>query len=159
MRRVDRSAGIAGAATLSAIFLSSCSGHHSISNASASNAYLPAAPIAESSGKTVNTKAATLRVTDLDGGVEATDAQSKALPLVNGSRLRVSLRGNSVRSAAVEAGDNSAALEPTGEGQWTAVIRFVDSSNPPVQNPVLEVKMQTNAGQRVLRIPVLELHQ
>jgi hypothetical protein len=99
-----------------------------------------------------------LRIKDLDGGAEASGTQTRALPIVNGSRLRITLTGDSVVSAAVQAGDSSATLEPTGEGQWSATLRFVDTSNPPVQNPTVEVKMQSGAGQRTFRIPVLELH-
>lgn len=164
MRRFKRLLSFVTAVTFGLIFLCACSGHQSISSTPANDGYLPAAPATQSSSNHATAKAAaakpaTLRVTDLDGGAEASGSQSKALPIVNGSQLRISLTGNSVTSATVEAGDSSAVLEPTGEGQWTAVIRYVDTSNPPVENPVLEVKMQTSAGQRTFRIPVLELHQ
>lgn len=166
MRRFDRPFGLT-AATLSVAYLCGCSGHQSVSSSPAINGYLPPAPVAQNdqrssnatTAKTGPAKSPSLRVIDLDGGAQASGIQSRVLPVVNGSRLRIALSGESVKSATVEAGDTSAALEPAGEGQWTAVVRFVDSSNPPVQNPLLEVKMQTSAGERTFRIPILELHQ
>jgi hypothetical protein len=154
MPGIYRSSAISNAVVVAAIFLCSCSGRQSFSTPSATTQYLPTANFRNGSVRT-----ATLHVTDLDGGAEASSTQKHALQIVNGSRLRIALNGDSVVSAAVQAGDTSATLEPTGEGQWTATVRFVDTSNPPVQNPTLEVKMQTKAGERVFRIPVLELHE
>lgn len=152
MRRSGSSPLMTGIITIG--LLCSCSGQHSFSSAPPTSSYIPA-----TTNRSAAVKPATLRVTDLDGGAEAIGTQDHALPIVNGSRLRISLTGDNVVSAAVEAGDSSASLEPAGEGKWTAVIRYVDSSNPPVQDPVLEVKMQTSTGKRVFRIPVAELHQ
>jgi hypothetical protein len=154
MRTFRRLREIAGIFALGIVFLSSCTGHQSFSTMPAASAYIPPANARDRAAKTI-----TLHVTDLDGGAEASETQTHALTIVNGSRLRIALTGGNVTSAAVEAGDSSATLQPTGEGQWTATIRYIDSSNPPVQNPILEVNMQTAAGHRTLRIPVIELHE
>jgi hypothetical protein len=154
MARCGRFLGIAGVLTPGIVFLCSCSGHQSFSTAPAAGEYLP-----QTYASLKGAAAATLRVTDLDGGAEATGTQTGALPIVNGSRLRIALSGGNIVSANVDAGDSSEALEPAGEGRWTAIVRYVDSSNPPVTDPVLQVTMRTKTGQRTFRIPVEELHQ
>jgi hypothetical protein len=154
MRRLGSPFKIAGILSLALMSLCSCSGHHSFPTEPSAGSYIPA-----TTNDDAAVKRTTLRVTDLDGDVEASGTQDRALPIVNGSRLRISLTGDNVLSAAVEAGDSSARLEPAGDGRWTAVIRYLDSSNPPAQNPFLEVQMQTSAGGRAFRIPVTELHQ
>jgi hypothetical protein len=100
-----------------------------------------------------------LNVTDLESGAEAGGTQSGPLTIVNGSRLRIALSGTNVLSAHVEAGDSSATLQPTGEGQWSAIVRYIDSSNPPQKDPVLQVTLRTKAGERTLRVPIMEVHQ
>jgi hypothetical protein len=154
MARFGRFLGIAGVLAPGIVFLCSCSGHQSFSTAPAASEYLPQTHAGPKGAAT-----AMLRITDLDGGAEATGTRTGTLPIVNGSRLRIALSGGNIVSANVDAGDSSAALEPTGEGQWAAVVRYVDSSNPPVTDPVLQVTMRTKTGQRTFRIPVEELHQ
>lgn len=171
MARVSFAPLTLGAAALLVAFLSACGGQHSFSNTPAGGSYLPPAGGATSAAKTRKASASTptpspapqsspvLQVTDLDGGAGAASTGTGALPIMNGSRLRVSIADPDITSGAVRAGDSSATLTPAGKGQWTATLRYVDSSNPPTDHGMLEVKMQTPNGPSTFHIPVAELHQ
>jgi hypothetical protein len=102
-------------------------------------------------------------VTDVDGATFSNvQLRTSGAPLsvMNGTQIRVELQAPAgVGMASVVAGDSAAQMLPGPDGKLQAMLRYVDSSNPPNPHPTVSVTV-VRAGQSVTeQFPVLVLHE
>ncbi len=104
---------------------------------------------------------ALVQITDLDAAAPQAgyDPYHDALRIVNGSRLRISVRDATIVSGSIRAGTSQAQLTSDGNGRWSATLRFIDTSNPPNPHPAVVVTLTKNGAVSTQSFTLAEMHE
>jgi hypothetical protein len=103
---------------------------------------------------------ATVSVLNADESKELALAINSPVRIMNGALIRVDILGPPTGAQVqLRAGDSLVPLTPAGNTQWQAVLRYVDSSNPPNRHPTLAFVITHDGKQTTASFPIVVLHQ